>query len=112
MKLLAGALPLLVGLPSVISAQVSLNIPQLQRPALRATLGPIAVVATLRGHVVTLRATPRSARRKPTARPRTSDGTSASAARVLATADHYLGTHYRYGGTSPEEGFDCSGFVQ
>jgi hypothetical protein len=37
---------------------------------------------------------------------------SASAARVLATADRYVGTRYRYGGESPAEGFDCSGFVQ
>lgn len=36
----------------------------------------------------------------------------ASAARVVPTAEHYLGTPYRYGGTSPATGFDCSGFVQ
>ncbi|HKW46978.1 MAG TPA: C40 family peptidase [Gemmatimonadaceae bacterium] len=36
----------------------------------------------------------------------------ASAARVIPTAEHYLGTPYRYGGTSPITGFDCSGFVQ
>ena len=36
----------------------------------------------------------------------------ASAARVVPTAEHYLGTPYRYGGTSPSSGFDCSGFVQ
>ena len=36
---------------------------------------------------------------------------SASAARVLSTADRYLGTRYVYGGSTPE-GFDCSGFVQ
>jgi len=35
-----------------------------------------------------------------------------SAARVIPTAEHYLGTPYRYGGTSPVTGFDCSGFVQ
>lgn len=35
-----------------------------------------------------------------------------SAARVIPTAERYLGTPYRYGGTSPITGFDCSGFVQ
>lgn len=35
-----------------------------------------------------------------------------SAARVVPTAERYLGTPYRYGGTSPITGFDCSGFVQ
>jgi hypothetical protein len=38
--------------------------------------------------------------------------TSASAGRLLATAERYIGTPYRYGGTSPSYGFDCSGFVQ
>lgn len=34
------------------------------------------------------------------------------ASRVLATADEYVGTRYRSGGTSPHNGFDASGFVQ
>ena len=99
MKLIACALPLLAGVPSVLSAQIRVG----------TTLGPIAVVATLGGRGVTVRATTRSSRTPAARLPR---ATSASAARVLATADRYLGTRYRYGGKTPATGFDCSGFVQ
>jgi len=119
MKLIACTLPLLAGLPSVLSAQVNLSLPRLPRPAVRATLGPIAVVATLGGHGVTIRAGSRTARRAPAAPslpsgharlPRTTAG--ASAARVLATGDRNRGVRYVYGGAKPSVGFDCSGFVQ
>jgi cell wall-associated NlpC family hydrolase len=101
MKLIACTLPLLAGIPSILSAQIRVG----------TTLGPIAVVATMGGRGVTVRATPRVSRHTPAARaPRAK--ASASAARVLATAERYLGVRYRYGGDTPLSGFDCSGFVQ
>lgn len=55
------------------------------------------------------------ARSKPHARPVPSrpkrvHRTSSSA--LVVGAERYLGTRYRYGGDSPSQGFDCSGFVQ
>jgi len=37
---------------------------------------------------------------------------SASASALMSTGNAYLGTRYQYGGTTPQSGFDCSGFVQ
>jgi cell wall-associated NlpC family hydrolase len=53
------------------------------------------------------------ARREPTSRrPVPTTTGRASAVRVLASADDYLGVKYKWGGTSPRTGFDCSGYVQ
>ena len=110
MRLVAYALPLLAGAPSVMAAQVTIALPRVQRPVVRATLGPISVVATVGGRGVNLRATPGTTH--PTTSTHTSGAGHATAAGVLATAKRYLGAHYRYGGESPVSGFDCSGFVQ
>ncbi|KAB7743865.1 cell wall lytic activity [Nostocoides sp. F2B08] len=43
---------------------------------------------------------------------RSASRTSTSTSGVLAVAAKYTGIMYRYGGTSPSTGFDCSGFTQ
>jgi cell wall-associated NlpC family hydrolase len=46
----------------------------------------------------------------PTGIPTSSSAPSAPA--VIATAEDYIGVPYKWGGTSPRTGFDCSGYVR
>jgi cell wall-associated NlpC family hydrolase len=55
---------------------------------------------------------PRPSRSTRTTWPVSNTSASGAARRVVPTAEQYIGTPYRYGGTSPSTGFDCSGFVQ
>jgi cell wall-associated NlpC family hydrolase len=112
MKRIACVLPFLAGIPGAVAGQVNLGLPRLQAPVVRASLGPLAVVATVKGSGISVRATPGSRTRRSAPVARKPATTTASAAQVLALAKQYVGTRYRYGGDSPAEGFDCSGFVQ
>jgi hypothetical protein len=44
--------------------------------------------------------------------PSSNTGGADAARSVVPAAEQYIGVPYRYGGTSPQSGFDCSGFVQ
>lgn len=39
-------------------------------------------------------------------------GSRAPAEEIVMRALSYLGTRYRYGGSTPQQGFDCSGFIR
>jgi cell wall-associated NlpC family hydrolase len=93
-------------------APLRLDVSPSRGPTLGASIGPLTLTGALGAGGLDIRASSApgaTGRRRWSPPPAVA---SASAARVLATADRYVGTRYRYGGESPAEGFDCSGFVQ
>jgi cell wall-associated NlpC family hydrolase len=107
LKALLFGFPLLALSPVVLSAQGSLRI---SPPAVRLTLGPLSIRATVNVGGVGVTAGPRS--RRPSGAATGRGASRASAAGILATGERYVGARYTYGGETPGAGFDCSGFVQ
>jgi len=100
---------LLTLLPGVLTAQSRLRITP---PAVRFSVGPLSIRASLDAGKVGVRATPRTGGSTESTGGWHYGRGSASAAAVLATGEQYVGTRYTYGGETPRAGFDCSGFVQ
>ena len=79
-------------------------LPSWRLPALLAVVGALAAC----GHTPAKRAPPPAATQ---AWPHVTPADPAAASAVLMRALGLVGTPYRYGGNTPESGFDCSGLV-
>src|SRR3954471_17286846 len=81
-----------------------------------ASLGvsPNSVLATVIASIPSSTTTTTTSGRTTPSRRRIPDSPppSAAASRVLNTADSYRGVRYVWGGNTPREGFDCSGFTK
>lgn len=98
---------------ATVSAPVAVQAPETAAPAATSSFGVIGFEATAKPKpkpVVVPRATDTSASRSSVRTDFTN--LKPAAGGVLGIAAQYEGLMYRYGGTSPSTGFDCSGFTQ
>jgi cell wall-associated NlpC family hydrolase len=73
---------------------------------------PLSLAALLLSASFTTAAADAPAMQQPTATDNEQHGWSSSAQEILINALSLTGIKYKYGGSSPETGFDCSGFVR
>jgi hypothetical protein len=86
MRRIACVLLLLAGIPSALVAQVTLTFPRVQRPVVRAAVGPLTLVASIGKEGVKLGGTPRERATLPRTETRRPEDVHSSAASILATA--------------------------
>ena len=110
--------------PAGVPASSHARAARLRPLALAALLAaaPSACTTSIGGFPITIprpeeigrapRPAPRPAPRRPAPSTGGTRAPTATAARALDGADRFVGVPYKWGGTSPRPGFDCSGLVQ
>ncbi len=112
------ALALSLGAIETLNAQLRVtgSIPVLSGRAgsvtLSGSVGPAGTSVAIGGRARSTSGSASTSGRAPTTTRGSERVTSARIAGALASADRHVGVRYVYGGSTPAQGFDCSGFVQ